>query len=98
MYDQYIPGNVLGFNYWDGCYFTGTSTSTTKIGVSMKGCFWLRLFLEKLSHACCNDQKDRDTWTRQGFTHGTLPISFVMRRELHCRCPLSLPRAPQPVP
>ena len=33
MYDQYIPGNVLGFNYWDGCYFTGTSTSTTKIGV-----------------------------------------------------------------
>lgn len=69
VYDQYIPGNILGFNYWDGCYFTGTSTSTTKIGVRKtigkqqavfttyagKQCGCGAYFLEKLFHPMLSD-------------------------------------------
>ena len=30
-YDGHIPGNLLGFNLWPGCDFSGTNTNTTTI-------------------------------------------------------------------
>lgn len=30
-YEGYIPGNLLGFNLWPGCKFSGTNSNTTTI-------------------------------------------------------------------